>query len=98
MGWVIRYFSRSSKLNNITNLMAHPRNFGHKIFANGWGIINTCIDRCIMFLLVGTDIYNIELYQLVDPIECHFISVKQSLKSPAKESLSDLGLVQNRFY
>ena len=39
MGWVIRYFSRSSKLNQITNLMAlHPRDFGHKVFANGWGI------------------------------------------------------------
>ena len=34
MGWVIRYFSRSSKL----NLMAHPRDFGLKVFANGWGI------------------------------------------------------------
>ena len=23
---------------NITNMMAHPRDFGHKVFANGWGI------------------------------------------------------------
>ena len=38
MGWVIRYFSRSSKLIYITNLMAHPRDFGHKVFANGWRI------------------------------------------------------------
>ena len=29
MGWVIRYFSRSSKLNYITNLMAHPRDFAN---------------------------------------------------------------------
>ena len=41
MGWVIRYFSRSSKLNYITNLMAYPRDFGHKVFANGWGISQT---------------------------------------------------------
>ena len=38
MECVIRYFSRSSKLNCITNLIAHPRDFGHKVFANGWGI------------------------------------------------------------
>ena len=31
-------FSRSSKLNHITNLMAHPRDFRNKVFANGWGI------------------------------------------------------------
>ena len=31
-------FSRSSKLNYITKLIAHPRDFGHKVFANGWGI------------------------------------------------------------
>ena len=38
MGWVIRYFSRGSELNYITSLMAHPRDVGHKIFANGFGI------------------------------------------------------------
>ena len=27
-------FSRSSKLDYITNLMAHLRDFGHKVFAN----------------------------------------------------------------
>ena len=31
-------FSRSSKLNHITNLMAHQRDFGHNVFANGWEI------------------------------------------------------------
>ena len=31
-------FSKSSKLNYLTNLMAHPRDFGHKVFANVWGI------------------------------------------------------------
>ena len=31
-------FSRSSKLNYITNLMAHPRDFRHKFFVNEWGI------------------------------------------------------------
>ena len=46
LGWVIRYFSRSSKLNYITNLMAHPRDFGHKVFANGWGM-GVNIDRCM---------------------------------------------------
>ena len=38
MGWVIRYFSRSSKLNYIATLMAHQRDFGHKVFVNGWEI------------------------------------------------------------
>ena len=33
-------FSGSSKLDYITNLMTHPRNFGHHsdMFAYGWGI------------------------------------------------------------
>ena len=38
MGWVIRYLSRSSKLNYTTNLMVPSRDFGHKVFANEWGI------------------------------------------------------------
>ena len=34
MEWVIRYFSRSSKSNYLTNLlMAHPKDFGHKVIA-----------------------------------------------------------------
>ena len=32
MGWENIYFSRSSKLNYILNLMAHPMDFGHNVF------------------------------------------------------------------
>ena len=38
MGWELDTFSRSSRLNYIKNLMAHPRDFGHKVLSNGWGI------------------------------------------------------------
>ena len=71
MGWVIRNFSRSSKLNYITNLIAHPRDFGHKIFDNGWGLVYRCLEYALESFAIPSATAKVFLFSKANLFKFH---------------------------